>query len=58
MLKCFAAGKNVVSANKELIAKHWGELEAAAKENGVGFISRRPAWAAFGNPYAYRKFAG
>ena len=37
ILKCFAAGKNVVSANKELIAKHWGELEAAAKANGVGF---------------------
>ena len=37
ILKCFAAGKNVVSANKELIAKHWGELEAAAKDNGVGF---------------------
>lgn len=37
ILKCFAAGKNVVSANKELIAKCWGELEEAAKKNNVGF---------------------
>ena len=37
ILKCFAAGKNVVSANKELIAKCWGELEAEAKKNNVGF---------------------
>ena len=31
----FAAGKPVVSANKELLAKHGRELEAAAREAGV-----------------------
>lgn len=35
--RCFEAGKSVVSANKELIAKCWGELNAAAEANGVGF---------------------
>ena len=35
--KALKAGKSVVSANKELIAKHWPELEKVAKENGVGF---------------------
>jgi len=37
ILKCLTAGKSVVSANKELIAKHGQELEAAANLNGVGF---------------------
>lgn len=31
------AGKTVVTANKELIAKHWCELEQLAKENNAGF---------------------
>ena len=31
------AGKTVVSANKELIAKHWPEIEKVAKENNAGF---------------------
>jgi homoserine dehydrogenase len=31
-----AAGKSVVSANKELLAKEGGSLEAAAREAGVG----------------------
>ncbi|MBO4962484.1 MAG: homoserine dehydrogenase [Clostridia bacterium] len=30
------AGKAVVTANKELIAKHWCELEKIAKENNAG----------------------
>ncbi|MDR1094469.1 MAG: homoserine dehydrogenase [Clostridiales bacterium] len=36
ILRAFAAGKSVVTANKELLAKHWAELEKAAKKNGVG----------------------
>ena len=35
--KCMKAGKSVVTANKELISKHWGKIEAVAKANGVGF---------------------
>ena len=35
--KCLRAGKNVVSANKELIAQHWAELEGEAKKTGAGF---------------------
>ena len=35
--KAMKAGKSVVTANKELISKHWGEIEKVAKENGVGF---------------------
>ncbi len=34
--KVLKSGKSVVTANKELIAKHWGELEAVARENNVG----------------------
>ncbi len=30
-------GKSVVTANKEVIAKHWDELEAEAKASGAGF---------------------
>lgn len=37
ILACLNAGKTVVTANKELIAKHWSELEAAAKKNNAGF---------------------
>ncbi len=36
MLKALAAGKSVVSANKELISQAWPELEAVAKESGAG----------------------
>lgn len=35
--KALSAGKSVVTANKELIAKHWSELERTAKEHGAGF---------------------
>lgn len=34
--KLLSAGKSVVTANKELIAKHWQELDAAAKKGGAG----------------------
>ena len=34
--KVLQSGKSVVTANKELISKHWSELEAVARENGVG----------------------
>lgn len=34
--KMLEAGKTVVTANKELIAKHWPELEKVAKEHNVG----------------------
>jgi len=37
ILKCLAAKKSVVSANKELIAKHGKEIEKAASDNSVGF---------------------
>jgi homoserine dehydrogenase len=37
ILKALLAGKTVVSANKELIAQHWPELEKAAKKSGAGF---------------------
>lgn len=37
ILRALRSGKNVVSANKELIAKKWPEIDAAARENGVGF---------------------
>ena len=37
MLKAFAAGKSIVSANKQLIASHWPELEAAAKAGNANF---------------------
>lgn len=33
---CLKSGKNVVTANKELIAKHWSELESVARANKVG----------------------
>ncbi len=34
--KALQSGKSVVTANKELISKHWSELEAVARENNVG----------------------
>jgi homoserine dehydrogenase len=36
ILHAFASGKRVVSANKELLARRGRELEAAAREAGVG----------------------
>jgi len=35
MLELFAAGKSVVTANKQLLARHGAELFAAAEANGV-----------------------
>lgn len=34
--KALQSGKNIVTANKELLGKHWSELEAVAKKAGVG----------------------
>lgn len=34
--KVLHAGKSVVTANKELVSKHWPSLEAAAKKGGAG----------------------
>ena len=34
--KSLNAGKSVVTANKELISKHWKDLEPLARKNGVG----------------------
>lgn len=36
ILRVLAAGKSVVTANKELISKHGHELEAAAQKTGAG----------------------
>jgi homoserine dehydrogenase len=36
ILAALKSGKSVVSANKELIAKHWGELQAAAQKYKCG----------------------
>lgn len=36
--KMLTAGKSVVTANKELLAKHWGELEAVAKAHNAGLF--------------------
>ncbi|MBQ9625234.1 MAG: homoserine dehydrogenase [Clostridia bacterium] len=36
ILSCLKAKKHVVTSNKEVIAKHWKELEDCAKENNVG----------------------
>lgn len=38
VLKALMSGKTVVTSNKELFAKHWCELEAAAKENNAGLF--------------------
>lgn len=37
IIKALSAGKTVVSANKELIAQHWPELEKTARAAGAGF---------------------
>ncbi len=34
--KVLLSGKSVVTANKELLSKHWSELEQAAKDGGAG----------------------
>ncbi|HEY8444080.1 MAG TPA: homoserine dehydrogenase [Clostridia bacterium] len=34
--KCLMAGKNVVTANKELISKHWEELDEIAQKHNTG----------------------
>ena len=36
ILAALDAGKTVVTANKELVARHWPELNAAAKKSGAG----------------------
>lgn len=36
ILRSLAAGKTVVTSNKEVISKHWHEFEAAARETGAG----------------------
>ena len=36
LIKCLLAGKSIVTANKEMFAKHWHELEAAAKKGKAG----------------------
>ena len=36
VLKAILSGKSVVTSNKELVAKHWHELESEAKKMGVG----------------------
>ncbi len=36
ILAALAAGKTVVTANKELLAQHWPELNAAAAKSGAG----------------------
>lgn len=36
ILKALNAGKSVVTANKELVAKYWSVLEAEAKKHGAG----------------------
>lgn len=37
ILAALVAGKTVVTANKDLLAQHWPELNAAAKKSGAGF---------------------
>lgn len=36
LIKCLLAGKSIVTANKEMFAKHWHELEAAARKGKAG----------------------
>ncbi len=36
VLESLKAGKTVVTANKELLARHWPELNAAAQKSGAG----------------------
>ena len=32
------AGKNVVTSNKEVVAKHGAELQRIARENGISYL--------------------
>lgn len=36
ILQALSAGKTVVTANKELLARHWPELNTVAREHGAG----------------------
>ena len=36
LIKCLLKGKSVVTSNKELVSKHFGELEAAAAKGNAG----------------------
>lgn len=36
LIKCLLAGKSIVTANKEMFAKHWHELEEAARKGKAG----------------------
>jgi homoserine dehydrogenase len=36
IIKALEAGKSVVTANKELISKHWADLEPIARSSGAG----------------------
>ncbi|MFH1848838.1 MAG: homoserine dehydrogenase [archaeon] len=38
ILGCLRAKKHVVTANKAVLSKHWDELAAAAKQNGVKLL--------------------
>ena len=38
IVKLLTAGKSVVTANKELLAKHWSELEPIARAHGCGLF--------------------
>ena len=37
IIQALEAGKTVVTANKEVVAKHWPDFEEAAKKTGAGF---------------------
>ena len=36
LIKCLKSGKSIVTANKEMLAKSWTELEKAAREGNAG----------------------
>ena len=36
LIKCLKRGKSIVTANKEMLAKSWSELEKAAREGNAG----------------------
>lgn len=36
LIKCLKSGKSIVTANKEMLAKSWPELEKAAREGNAG----------------------
>ena len=36
LIKCLKSGKSIVTANKEMLAKSWSELEKAAREGNAG----------------------